>query len=170
MTEIMKPYSWASSLVWYVMIALLLSLSTPAPAVNSIASTFPNREIIGSNVRCVTEFERFESFTQVLRLKIKMWNVKTFNIFIFCYNGALTWYNGISIPWNCIILPSYKMYEYRTICNASIGLCIDDITPISRPAYTLGLSCICFCHLSLVRPEANDRENCIVWNMWSRTS
>ena len=74
MTEIMKPYSSASSLVWYVMIALLLSLTTPAPAVNSIASTFPNREIIGSNVRCVTEFERFESFTQVLRLKVK--NVK----------------------------------------------------------------------------------------------
>ena len=50
-------------------------------------------------------------------------------ISFFCYNGALTWYNGISIPWNCIILPSYKMYEYRTICSASIGLCIDDITP-----------------------------------------
>ena len=54
------------------------------------------------------------------------------------------------------------MYEYRTICNASIGLSIYDITPISRPADTLGLSCVCFCHLSLVRPEGNDRENCIV--------
>ena len=83
---------------------------------------------------------------------------------ILFFARALRWYDGISIPWHCIILPSYKKCEYRTICNASIGLSIYDITPISRPADTLGLSCVCvcFCHLSLVRPEGNDRENCIV--------